>query len=311
MLAVVGSCLLEEARTMRPAPTAWNLDPLAWLALALLLGGYLAAIGPLRRRLGSRAAPVARARVRCYLAGWLTLALCLLTPMDTLGRYYLFSAHTLQLFVLITATAPLLLYGLPEWLVGLLLPLRALRDATRGPLFPLLAAGSFNVIILVWHVGPLYEAALRDTGLHNLQMACFLAAGVLTWWPLLTPLDRHRRMSSPFQMFYLALESLPLDIFGVAAIFTPYVFYATYETAPRVFGWLSAGADQAVAGALLAVPGNVLDIVLLSVIFFVWITRMEAEQRARERAEDERAAAGAVATAAGSGAAMVGESAGS
>ncbi|HEU5437982.1 MAG TPA: cytochrome c oxidase assembly protein, partial [Ktedonobacterales bacterium] len=95
---------------MRPAPTAWNLDPLVWLALALLLGGYLAAIGPLRRRLGSRAAPVAPGRIRCYLAGWLTLALCLLTPLDTLGRYYLFSAHTLQLFVLTTVTAPLLLY---------------------------------------------------------------------------------------------------------------------------------------------------------------------------------------------------------
>src|SRR5262245_59707561 len=114
---------------MRPAPTAWNLDPLAWLTLALLLGGYLVVIGPLRVRLGARAEPDAPSRVRCYLAGWLTLTLWLLTPLDTLGRYYLFAAHTLQLFILITISAPLLLYGLPEWLVGLLLPLRALREA--------------------------------------------------------------------------------------------------------------------------------------------------------------------------------------
>ncbi len=93
-------------------------------------------------------------------------------------------------------------------------------------------------------------------------------------------------------MLYLGLESLPLDIFGVIMIFAGNVFYATYVAAPRVFG-ISALVDQQIAGGLLAVPGNLLDIVLFSVIFFTWIGRQEEEQRARERelyAEEDTAA---------------------
>ncbi len=269
---------------MRPAPTTWSFDPLALLALAVLLAGYLAAIGPLRRRLGVTA-PVARHRVWSYAGGWMALALTVVSPLDTLGRYYLFAAHTTQLFLITTLAAPLLLYGLPEWLIERLLPLRTLRQLTRNVLFSVAAAGAFNGIILVWHIGPLYEAALRDTRLHDFQLLCFLAAGLLTWWPLVTPLDRLLRLASPIQIFYLMLESLPLDVFGIATMFAPYVFYATYASAPRIMDLLPPLPDQQVSGGILVVPGNLVDIVLMSVVFFVWITRMEATQRARERAQ--------------------------
>jgi putative membrane protein len=264
---------------------SWTFDPAVLLFLALMLGGYYTLIGPLRERfdLGET---VERGRAICFVAGWAVTAICVISPLDTLGRYRLFSAHTAELLLLTTVGAPLLMIGIPEWFVWRLLPLRALRNATRGLMFPVCAALAFNTIILIWHVGPLYEAAIHSTTLHNLQNVSFLFAGLLTWWPLLTPLDRHTRMATPFQMLYLAAESLPLDIFGVAAIFAPGAFYATYLHAPRVWG-LSPMLDQQIAGALLAVPGNILDIVLMSVIFFVWIERIERRQRERERAEAE------------------------
>jgi putative membrane protein len=266
-------------------PTDWTFDPATVLFLLLLLGGYLALIGPVRARFALGEA-LPRKRVWSFLAGWAVLALSVVSPLDVLGRRYLFSAHTAQLLLITTVAAPLLMVGIPEWAVWRLLPMRVLRDATRGILFPVCAALIFNVVVLIWHVGPLYEAGLRQTGTHQLQLLCFLLAGLLTWWPLLTPLDRHTRMATPFQMLYLAAESLPLDVFGVAAIFAPSVFYATYAHAPRVWG-LSPMLDQQIAGALLAVPGNILDIILMSVIFFAWIERIERRQRERERAEAE------------------------
>lgn len=266
-----------------PAPTAWSFDPAVIVALLLLLGGYLLAIGPLAPRLHPGESLSIR-RATYFIAGWLTLALTLLSPLDTLGRYYLFAAHTTQLFLLTTLAAPLLLLGLPEWLMARLLPTRALRNATRGLLFPVLATIAFNGIILIWHIGKLYEAALRSNGLHNVQSLCFLIAGLLTWWPLLTPLDRHTRLATPFQILDLMLESLPLDIFGTAIIFTPRALYATYAAAPRLFG-LSALTDQQFAGAILAVPGNVIDLGLMSIVFFGWIQSVERAQRERERLE--------------------------
>ena len=264
-----------------PAPTDWSFDPAVLLALAALLGGYLFIIGPLRERV-TPDEPAQRQRIAAFAAGWLTLVLALVSPLDALGRAYLFSAHTLQLFLLITVVAPLFLIGLPEWLWWTLLPTRALRDATRGVLFPMVAVIAFNGIILIWHVTPFYEAALHSAPLHDLQNASFLLAGLLTWWPLLTPLDRHTRLASPFQILYLVVESLPLDVFGAFTLFAQRVFYPTYALAPRLFG-LSPLADQAIGGAILAVPGNLLDIVLMSLAFFGWIAREEQAQAARER----------------------------
>jgi putative membrane protein len=263
-----------------PSASSWNLDPAVLLCGIALLSGYFLAIRKLGPRYSSE--PVPRRRIVYFVVGVVSLLLTICTPLDTLGRYYLLSAHTLQLLILTTVTAPCLLLGLPEWLVTLLLPFQPVRDATRGVLFPVAAALLFNGTIIVWHYAPLYQAATENTSVHNLQMLCFLAAGILTWWPLLTPMDRHTRMSTPFQMLYLALESLPLDIFGVIMIFAGSVFYTSYAAAPRIFG-LSPLVDQQIAGGLLAVPGNLLDIVLFSVIFFSWLEHQEREQRARER----------------------------
>jgi cytochrome c oxidase assembly factor CtaG len=272
-----------EAHVMHPSippATAWNLDPVLLLALVLLLGGYLYTVGPLNRRLAPDEPPP-RSRVLIYVAGWLILALSLISPLDTLGRYYSFASHSLQLFLIITAAAPLLLIGLPEWLVWIVLPTRALRNSTRGFGFAVLSVVLFNGLILVWHAGPIFEAGLRNDALHNLESLCFLAAGLLTWWPLLTPLDRQTRLSSPFQILYLVVESLPLDVFGAFTLFASSVFYTSYEAVPHPFGF-SAVVDQAVGGAILAVPGNLVDIVVMSVVFFGWIQRVEQAQREHE-----------------------------
>jgi cytochrome c oxidase assembly factor CtaG len=191
-----------------------------------------------------------------------------------------------QLFLLITAVAPLLMAGTPEWLIALILPLESLREATRGLLFPIVAILAFNGIIIGWHVGPLFEAALRIPWLYDLQLLCILLAGMVDWWPLLTPLDRHNRLANPLQLLYLGVESIPLDLFGIVTLFSRAPFYPTYEHAVRVFG-IPALLDQQVAGGIVAIPNNVVDFVLMSVVFFGWWAEMERRQAERERAEAE------------------------
>lgn len=263
--------------------TAWNFDPLAIVGILVLLGAYLFAIGPLATRLG-HALP--RRRVVSFVGGCVVLALVTLSPLDTLGREYLFTAHAAQLFLLITVAAPLMMAGLPEWLVALLLPLESLREATRGLMFPVGAILAFNGIIIAWHIGPIFEASLRHPALYDLQLLCFLLAGMVDWWPLLTPLDGHTRLANPFQLLYLGVESIPLDVFGIIALFAGSPFYPTYAHAPRIFG-ISALLDQQIAGGIIAVPNNVVDFALMSVVFFVWIATIERAQEERERAEAE------------------------
>jgi putative membrane protein len=264
------------------SPFAWTFDPATIVFLIALLAAYLAAIGPLRTRYQPDE-PVARQYIVSFVSGWALLALTLISPLDALGRGYLFAAHTLQLFIIITAVAPLLMLGLPDTLGHLLLPTRKLREAGRDPLFTVVAVVLFNMLILVWHAGPYYEAALHSAPLHDLQMLTFLVAGVLTWWPLLTPSDQYGRLAHPMQILYLAAESLPLDVFGIFTLFAAGPFYQTYASAPRVIGWLSVIADQQVGGGILAVPGNIVDIIIMSIVFFGWVNQMERAQRERER----------------------------
>ena len=265
-----------------PSPFSWTFDPATIIFLVALLAAYLVAIGPLRPRFQPDE-PVARRYIINFVSAWVLLALTLISPLDALGRGYLFAAHTLQLFIIITAVAPLMMLGLPDTLSHRLLPTRKLREVGRDPLFTVVAVVLFNLLILVWHAGPFYEAALHSASLHDLQMLTFLVAGVLTWWPLLTPADGHHRLAHPMQILYLAAESLPLDVFGIFTLFAAGPFYQTYANAPRVIGWLSVIADQQVGGGILAVPGNIVDIIIMSIVFFGWVNQMERVQRERER----------------------------
>lgn len=270
-----------------PSPTTWNLDPAAIIALLLLLAGYVLIAGPLRARIpGSE--PVSVRRMALFAGGWLSLALTIISPLDTLGRYYLFTAHTAQLFIIITLSVPLLMAGLPDWISRLFLPTQRMREASGGLMFSVIAVLLFNALILFWHAGPLYELALHSDFWHDVQLLTFVVAGTLTWWPLLTPANHQIRLSSPLQILYLAGESIPLDVFGVYTIFAQgIIFYHTYAVAPRIWG-ISAAVDQQVAGGILAVPGNIIDVIMMSVIFFAWIERMESAQRNREQLADEQ-----------------------
>ena len=271
--------------------TWWNADPVTLALVAVLLGGYLLALGPWRERL-IPGAVVSRQRVVAYIGGVALLALTLLSPLDTLGREYLLLARMAQLLIIITFVAPLLMIGLPDELAGRILPVRKWREAAGTPMFTVIAVLAFNAVVLFWQIPRYYDLAARETLWHNVANLSYLLAGLLTWWPLLTPADRRARMSSPLQMVYLALESLPIDVFGLAIIFAPGTLYSVYTHAPRVIG-LSALVDQQASGALLAIPGNLLDIFFISFIFFVWIERIERAQRERERAEIEREMAAA------------------
>ena len=154
----------------------WNLDPVLLAALLALLGGYLVAIGPLRDRFGLGEA-VSWRKMILFISGWLVLALSVLSPLDTIGRRYLFTASALQLLLITSLAAPLLLAGLPEWLVERLLPMDALRKMTRGFWFAFAAIVIFNGAILIWQVEPLFEASLQNNGLHNLRLLTLLDRG--------------------------------------------------------------------------------------------------------------------------------------
>src|SRR5579862_8909112 len=100
--------------------TQWDWQPSIVIGTALIVGFYLYAIGPLRKRYFPEER-VKRSQVTCFLLGMFFMFLALVSPLDELGDSYLFSAHMVQHLVLTLVGPPLLLLGTPEFFVKPLL----------------------------------------------------------------------------------------------------------------------------------------------------------------------------------------------
>ena len=142
---------------------AWQWEPSVLIGLALLAGGYLAGVGPLRGRF-AESAPVPRWRSRLFLVGVLILFIALVSPLDTLADSYLLSMHMVQHLLITLIVPPLLLAGTPGWLLRPLLRPRYALSIGRAITNPVFAFLVFNMTFAAWHVPALYELTLVGSG---------------------------------------------------------------------------------------------------------------------------------------------------
>ncbi|HEX9077092.1 MAG TPA: cytochrome c oxidase assembly protein, partial [Anaerolineae bacterium] len=224
----------------------WSLEPSIWIGVAALVGGYLLARGPWRARFRD-AQPVSRAQTILFLVGAIVLLIALVSPLDEISDYYLFSAHMVQHLLLTLVAPPLLLIGTPGWMLRPFLGYKAIAAPARVLTMPLVAFALFNLDFMIWHVPALYEATLENPGIHIVEHLLFIGTALLNWWPILSPLKELPRLPYPAQILYLFLDAVPSTVLGGILVFAPTVLYATYEAAPRIFG-ISAPDDQLFAG---------------------------------------------------------------
>jgi putative membrane protein len=216
----------------------------------------------------------------------LALLGALVSPIDRLGEDYLFSAHMLQ-HVLLGDVAPLLLL--------LSLSRVIMRPATRRLMaleralgrfaHPLTGLFTWLVLMYLWHVPALYEAALDHGAVHVLEHACFFAAGVAVWWPLIQPVPMRRRMTGLWPLAYIGVAKFGLAALGLYLTWSSNVLYHYYEGVPRIWG-LSPIEDQNVGGAIMMVEQSLTFVLVLVAVFVRMLSQSEADQRRRERLED-------------------------
>src|SRR5271165_391289 len=157
--------------------SAWDFDPSVVVGCIALLALYLFAID---FRLDRKTA--------LFFAGVCLMFLALVSPLDPLSDNYLFSAHMLQHLILLLATPPLLLLGIPRELAQALLRprwTRAIQSVLgRAPVAWIIG----NVALWLWHLPVLYNAALAAENVHIFEHLCFLVSATIFWWPILAPI---------------------------------------------------------------------------------------------------------------------------
>jgi len=246
----------------------WSWTPRAypgiWLFMGLLLAGYL-----LAWRLAPAPDSEDRRKRWAFLSGWALLWLSTDWPLGTLGAGYLATAHMTQYVLYTTAAAPLLVLGLPEWMLRRALSrLRAYRLVSLLAR-PLVAGLVFNAVLVVTHA-PITVDNLRTNqfGSFGLDLA-WLVSGLLLWLPVCGPLDE-LKPSLPVRGVYLFLAAglVPM-IPGGFLTFSETPLYAIYELAPRVSGF-DALDDQQAAGAIMKIGNLPLLWPVLAGLFIRW-----------------------------------------
>jgi len=247
----------------------WSIHPSTVIGLATLAGLYL-----WRARETSPEQPLTPWRKISFFSALLVVFGSLNGPLHDLSDTYLFSAHMVQHLLLTMLFPPLIIVGVPGWMLRPLLRNRAIFAVARFLTKPIICFAIFNLVIAGWHLPVFYNAAMANHNIHILEHLMFMSAAVLMWWPITSQLPELPRLSYPGQMLYCFLMIIPMSVVAVYITMAEQVLYPAYSSAPRITS-LSPLDDQLLGGLIMWVPGGMIFIVIMTVIFFKWAARGE------------------------------------
>ena len=260
---------------MNPSPWSFSFEPL-YLALAVLAGAlYLRAW---RRRPGETWRAVS------FGGGLALVVVALNSPIGTIATEYLVLFHLLQNVVISDWAPPLLLLGLTP-------AMRVAIAARGGRLFGTLTRP--EVALPIWlvgwyviHLGPVYDAAVRNPVLLAVEHGVLIAIGLLFWWPVLC--DVPRSVATLVRIGYVFAAFVLSAFLGLALTFSPPV-YDYYASLPERLWGISAEQDQNLGGILMS---SEQALVFLAAIVWLLLRLLREESEAEERLADEQRAAG-------------------
>jgi putative membrane protein len=256
----------------------WHAHPDVWALVAVLAGSYwlaLTRLGPRSVAAGERVAT--RRQIGTFCAGLVALWLHADWPVHDIGEHYLFSVHMVQHIGFTLIAAPLLLLGLPVWLVRRMVRARPVHFLVSRLARPLAAAVVFNVVTVLSHWPVMVDASLRNHAVHFAVHVVIFTSAVLMWFPVLNRVPELPRMrSEAARMVYIFLQSVIPTIPASFLTFADGVLYDFYAKAPRPFA-MSAVEDQRVAGAIMKIYAGLLLWSVIVVIFFRWYDRDQKE----------------------------------
>ncbi len=269
----------------------WSFEPT--VLLGLVIGAALYWLGltysveaGLERRLTWR-------RPVCFAAGLVAIVIALESPIDTWALTYLW-AHMIQHALLIFVAAPLLLFGAPLMPLLRAIPLGARRSIlrwlmmNRRPRRVALAMGRgigsprgvwalFVGDYLAWHVPALYDLALRDQGIHDIEHLLFLSTALLFWAQIIPSSPLRPHLGYAAQAVFAITAGFALQTVEMVLTYSGSPFYAHYAQVQRPAAAIGALVDQTSAGALMGAIGTAVFGTVFMVLLWRWFE--EAQRR--------------------------------
>jgi cytochrome c oxidase assembly factor CtaG len=222
--------------------------------------------------------------VTAFAAGWLVLALALVSPLHEASEQ-LFSAHMIQHELLMVVAAPLLALGRPAIVMLWSVPLTARRAVGRVVRAPVartvwsVASRPFDawllhaIVIWGWHIPALFQATLHSEVVHAAQHVSFLGSALLFWWIIIHP---RRRASHGMSILYLFTTAVHTGVLGALMTVARTPWYPDYAGRAQAWG-MTLLEDQQLAGLVMWIPASVVYLVAALLVLHHWLR--DSEQR--------------------------------
>jgi cytochrome c oxidase assembly factor CtaG len=265
----------------------WSFAPAILIPLLVAALAWRWAVG--RVNAAHRANRVPRARSAAFYGSLAAIAVALTSGIE---RYdtTLFSIHMVQHLLLTLVAAPLIVLSAPITLVLRLAspPTRQRRilpvlhsRVVRAASFPVVAWFVFAAVMWGTHFSPLFDRALEDPLVHDVEHVAYLVAGVLFWWPAIGLDPSPWRMSHPVRVMYVFLQMPQNTFLAVAILNATQPLYPHYATLVRSWG-PSPTIDQQIAAGIMWLFG---DLGFLAAILGLVVAWMRHEERVTARAD--------------------------
>jgi cytochrome c oxidase assembly factor CtaG len=239
-------------------PYTWSLHAEVVVLVPLLAAAYALLL---------RRYPADGRRIAVFLGALALILVVFVTPLENLALHYLLTAHLLQNVVLAEWAPALIVLGIPAAAAAAAQRLVGVRALTH----PLVALPLWLATYYAWHVPAAYDTALRHppTLLHA-EHVCYVASGLLLWWPVLTG-----RLAPGAAAAYLFAAFVLISPLGLLLALIPTAVYDFYVDAPRLWGLTPLG-DQQLAGMTMAAEEAVVFFGAFVVYFARFMRREDA-----------------------------------
>ena len=270
----------------------WAWPPVVTVAVALVALLWVRATRQVAREHPGN--PYPRRRTVSFAAA---LLLVLLALQSGIERYdtTLFSMHMVQHLILLFPVPILLLQAGPVTLL-----LRVASPRWRARILAVLQSRAVGVIshplvgwtlliAVMWgtHLSVMFETALENETIHNMEHALYLSTALLFWAPIFSVDPIRHRLRGGSALAYLITQMPQNSFLGVAIMFSSTPLYPHYVSLQRAWGPTPL-EDQQLAGAIMWLVG---DALFLAAIFVVLAALAKSEDRPESRYDEAQTAA--------------------
>ena len=216
--------------------------------------------------------------------GVVLIVAALNSPLETIAIDYLVLFHLLQNVIIADWAPPLLILGLTPAMRGAI--------AARGGR-PFAVLTRPTVALPVWlvgwyvvHLGGVYDVALRNPWLLNVEHLFMITIGLIFWWPVFS--DDPESVPTLGRIAYVFAAFVLSAFLGLALTFAP-PLYGYYESLPVRLWGISAAKDQNLGGILMTTEQA---LILFAAVVWLLVRLFREEDEAEARLQAEQRAQG-------------------